>query len=525
MKFIQTNKKKANSNRTNSLIKFGSYAILIILIVTFVGAPILSNSGSNGANLKFGKYASYEITYESNNYFGQSVQELIEQYSSQFSKDNTNFFISTAWRQGFDKTVLHYALLDNAKISKYEPSKESILDIIATYPSLQTDGEFDIKLYNTVSDSTKKKMFEFQKEVSTSSKIYEDIIDITYVNSKEMDFLEKLNNNRRAFNYVRFSKLEIQDQDFLKEYGIKNKDKFKKIEFKSITVETESEAQTIYDRIINQETTFEESVSAFSIDSAKENNGERGSLYAYQIENDDGEVALNILQELQNTEDISEVVAISSGNFAIYSLLSEIIEPDFNILNVINEQILESDKDTPHIDSLLDDIQDYLNTHEPAIVEDKILNISEEFILEANKTDFISVADNFALEVGTIPLAPLNVDNISILDSMISEDGPGISQLVSEQDILSDLFILESIDDISKPYIVSDYVYVFQLTNIVNSATAKNNDTTIYENDYKNQVNMFIQDTNTQLIRKAVIEEHKLTDNFNKSFQTIYDSQ
>lgn len=516
--------KKVKNNNTR-MIKIGTYTILILLIVTFIGAPIISNNAAqkNISDILFGKYGSEEIRYIEGNYFERSVQSVLQQYADQYPKQNQEqFMVRLAWNNAFNQTVLYYALLDAAKHTKFEPTQEAVKEVIIDYEVFKTDGSFDREKYNSLTDTIKQNVIEDQTKQSTIEKVYNDILAPTYISSQELAFYVNLDKEQHAFSFVRFSKSEIKDKTLLQEYGKSHSDLFQKIEFKSITVATKEEADTVHKKIMNEETNFEDAVTSFSIDSSKDSNGERGSHYAYQIENNDGETTLETLRTL-SIGDISNPIETSIGNYAIYTLSNEITNPDFSILpeeKTVENNSSEPSEDISPLEETYTMVEEYLNAYEPGIIEDEVFVRANSFIDAAKNTNFDAVAKEKELELGNIPLAPLNVDNISLLSRMTAEEeGADLGGLPSEQDVLSKIFALNTIDEISTPFVIGGYIYVFQVTEIKN---ATNDTATEISEENRTRVIDFLQSTNQNLIRNAVINKKKFIDNFDTSFSTLY---
>lgn len=505
----------AKSSQTSPLMKYGTYTILALLVITFIGAPIISNNFGALDPLVFGKYGVEEIKYEPNNYFGRLVQGTLQQYEEQYPEMvNNNFIISTVWKQSFDQTVIQLGLLDLAKQANYSPSNSFIKDIITTYPDLQENGQFSPELYNTLSDTTKQTLLQNQKEETTSLKVYSDILFPSLISTNELQLLTNMNNVTRSFSFVRFDKYTTQDETLLQNYGKDHPDLFKYIEYKSITLGSQSEADTVYQNITNQETTFNEAVTAFSIDSAKEDDGNRGGMYAYQIEKSDGQDTLDALLLLTDTNTITEPIETSTGNFAIYQLSKEIQDPDFSTASLPDSNEDNNSTDTEL--SLLEEVENYLSAYDPGVIEDAVTNTAESFIVEAQQSGFSYTATTFNLELGTIPNAPLNINNIDLFDTIKDDSDSPMTELASSEDVLSNLFSLQE-SEISLPFVIGGFIYVFQITDT--TETDITSDITLED---RTRITNFVKTVNDTSIKEAVVDENKFTDNFDNAFRQLY---
>lgn len=497
---------KKNQQRKSRLLVYGSYTVLVILIITFIGVPIIGQRfGSTSFNV-FGKYGFKEIKYAEDNLFGRNLQN-IDYYYSQVSPDarGTAFYTRMIWRRAFDETVQVYALLDIAKKNRFQISDDKLRTLVRDLPQLQNDDdEFNRDLYNSLDDKVKTNLITETRERNTAKKVHDDILDEVFMSEQEQEFYYAINENKKAFKFVRFDKNNVSNKEVIREYGKSHVDLFKSISYKSITVETKEEAQTIKDQIIAKEKTFDESILEFSIDSAKENEipGDRGTSYAYQIQNTDGEDILQALLALQTTEDVSDIVETLTGKVAFYQLVKEIETPDFETAD----------------ETLISSVHDYMVSYEPGILEDEANKEAEQFIKGAKAQGFSETASTEKLDVGSIPLAPLNINNVSLLDEIKNEGEPGIGSLVSTEDVLAEIYQLNNLNDISAPFILDDYIYVFQLVDIQTADSVPNE----LPEEFEDKISQFVTSANQEILKEAVVDENKFTDNFNEAYALIY---
>ncbi len=486
---------KTNKESDKKVLKIGTYTILIILIVSFIGAPIISlRNNNNSGNLSFGSYDGKEIVFKQDNYFGLTVNNAVERYKEQSGADLNRFFLQFAWKNAFDQTVNHFALLKLAEASGFSPSENKVEESIIEIPYLQKNGVFDITLYNQLSSTEKRNLNELQKEINTSAPVYTDLVTLVDISEQEKAFLNAMENEKKKFQYVRFARDEIDDLAFLKDYAEKNKQEFTKISFKSITVETEKQLKTIITDLEAKNISFGEAAKAYSTDSAKEQEGDRGSLFAYQITQQEGDDALKALRALSSTDALSAPIKTVQGSFAVYALTQLSEAPNFD----------EEEFQTT--------VKNYMLAQDPDILENKKIEKAKQFTKSAQASSMTSAVEAYNLELGSTNAFPLNVKNSSILTKIESVEGPGIGQLASENDVLAELFSLEE-NDYSKPYVMGNYIYVFK-----NVAVGNENNQSISDKRFKD----FMEESRTAVLKDTVVDDEKLSDAFYESFNTVY---
>ncbi len=500
MKEIQ--KKKQNKGLP---MKAGTYGILILVIVVFIGGPLVTIFLQNDNYAEFGSYAGKPILYDPSNYFGRSTQAQLDTIQSRIGNNtpiNSNLE-KLAIENAFDQTVETFALLDLANKNKYIVSDTKINKKISEHPDLQDDNDnFDIELYRSIPKEDRLKNLEIQRQFELSSIIRNDLIETEYLSTSEQEFLSRHNENKIRLNYVVFNHSEIKDKRILRSFAENNPELFKEYSFQSLTVSDETEAQTIKMRIENDESTFIEEVQSYSIDEGKEDDGDRGSLYAYQIENNEGKESLEAIQALTDKETISDIVRTSTGNFAFYRKTKDVRIPRFQK------------------EEELDIVQNYINEFDPNYAEEKIKERADEFIQEATKDGFFATATRFDLETYDSKDFPLNIGSESVYDSIEndSENTEPLFFINNEEELLTNLFSLEE-KTIPDSFTRNNNTYVFFILSI----TKPKDDVTATEQD-TNRITTFLRNHNQETLNATVVQEKKLKNNFNTTYTKVFAS-
>ena len=496
----QNIKKKLNEKRkkkhNNTSIKIASYSVLILIIIVFIGAPIITIFTGQQRATDYGSYAGQTIYYDSNNYFGRNAQAQIDFLKQRFGNQGLNdSLVQLAIKNAYDQTVEMYALMDIAKKNNYYVSDKKINTIIREFPDLQTDGKFDIELYKSIPADTRKKIIEVQKQFELSSTIRDDIKFAEIVSKQEQSFLNKLNNNKREIQFIVLDQSNVKNKDILKEYAKENQELFAQYNIKSLTVSDEQEALTIKQRIENNESTFAEEVASYSIDKGKEEEGERGNLYAYQISEDESEEALQAIQNLIDNTSISDIIRTNSGDFAFY-------------IRNNNEEQKFDETDTEQLTT----VQNYLNTYDPTYLENKIEEEAKGIISQIETSSFTEVAKNSDYPIQESSAFPLNIDDVALYDSIQdpTEDQESLQFLNKKDTILQDLFALNK-GDTSTYYNIDNKTYIFH----INDSISNNTDTVPEEKDI-NRIASFMKNYKTEQVKDFVIDDKKWVDNFDK---------
>ncbi len=99
--------------KNNPFLWIFSVAILIVIVVTFIGGPIVGSMGKRD-RLIFGIYNNKYIEYIPGNYLSQQKNIIAEQIRDAGNSDDFQWQLYQTWKGAFDRTVIHTAILDEA---------------------------------------------------------------------------------------------------------------------------------------------------------------------------------------------------------------------------------------------------------------------------------------------------------------------------------------------------------------------------------------------------------------------------
>ena len=127
-----------------------SVILLIVIAVTFVGAPVVGDAvRGTTSSISFGKYGKEDIEFSQNGYFAQQREILGQQIKPESDSANWKWDMYRVWRGAFERTVVHVGILDEVKSNKTHISQEQLNKLIIENGPYQVNGEFDVELYQT----------------------------------------------------------------------------------------------------------------------------------------------------------------------------------------------------------------------------------------------------------------------------------------------------------------------------------------------------------------------------------------
>ena len=156
-----TNEREKKNSRHPVLYIF-SVLLLIVIAVTFVGAPVVGDAvrGTSGS-ISFGKYGKEDIEFSQNGYFAQQREILGQQIKPDGDSQNWKWDLYRVWRGAFERTVVHVGILSEVESNKTYISQEQLNKLIIQHGPYQNNGEFDVEAYQ---NTPSYKREEFRKD-------------------------------------------------------------------------------------------------------------------------------------------------------------------------------------------------------------------------------------------------------------------------------------------------------------------------------------------------------------------------
>ncbi|GHU54384.1 hypothetical protein FACS189442_0530 [Spirochaetia bacterium] len=299
--------------KANPFIFIGTIVILVIVIVAFVFVPAIPGvNGGGSVDLSFGAYDKIPINYVPGNYFAQ-VRDNIE-YSQRYSinEGNAQFMSYQIWREAFEETVVHTAILQEMKKAGYAAPKELVDREVARLPQFQENGRFSITKYRQYDSITRMAMWRQVQEEIAERHYHSDIEELRRP-SQEEAFVSNMAVRQRRFEGVAFSTGAYPEEEVIA-YVTENPALFRTTHLSRITISAnEREAKQVLASIKDGTSTFEDAAKAHSQDSYAERGGDMGIKMAYELSSE----GLDAGQQEQLTGlargDYSDILKLSSG--------------------------------------------------------------------------------------------------------------------------------------------------------------------------------------------------------------------
>ncbi len=420
-------------------------AILLIIAVTFVGAPALGGVARSG-HAVFGEYAGEEIVVSSGNYFERSFQAWAN-YVQQSGQEITDQVHYQVWRLAYDDTVRHTALLVNARNSGVDVSSNAVDMAIAQSPEFQVDGRFSPDRFNSMSSIEMLALRELLQEGRIAEQVNSDLVARLNYSEAEIDFILGMASPERRFQFVQFGFDSFPDSEVVA-YGEENRQRFSRINISQITIDSsESDAESIRGQAVDRAVSFEDLARNQSKDEFSEDGGDRGWVYYWDLEFDFEDVAL--VEELFTLAEGEISPVYQMGNrWRIYTVNEAPIDPDYTDVEAVN------------------DVRNYLTTFERGLVEDHLRAEADVFVQNAQADGFLGAAVTADQLPQLTEYFPVNYGNLSYFPSVSSPSNAVIGSTGAyREEFLQQLFALE-LGEISGPIVVYDYVFVFELDGV-----------------------------------------------------------
>lgn len=490
--------------KKNTAYTIGSLIVLLICAFCFVVLPAFT--GSEGQQNKlppFGKYNKREIAYEQDSDFYNYVSQYGQMFQTYGQQLNEQTYY-TVFKYAFDATVRKFAYEDAVNKSGYVVPQAAVNRNMVPFFS-DENGNYSSKLYKQTDPKTVENLRKSIQSGLVASRYSDDLFgsEEDIVGSEalyglkesdaELEFLKSYNANKRGFQMALFNTSDYPEEEKLK-FAKENQAKFNKYDISIVTVEDKAKAQTVLKRINNNEITFEDAISEYSLNYFTNSEGKVTSAYQYQIENllvnkDD----LAILTDLA-VDSVTDVIE-TSNSFSIFKKNGETKTPDFEI------------------DEYKDLVSTYLRNYEKTRIEDYFTAKANDFIAQAAKSDFDSACTSMNIKNVEIPAFPLNYGSVDIADSL-NTSIEGLGSADTNEKFLETAFNLK-MNEMSEPMVLNGYVAVIKYTTngteIDDSETEEAEDS---ENDDAAYILSNISDLDQSSANSFILSSDKLENNF-----------
>ncbi|MDC7125164.1 MAG: SurA N-terminal domain-containing protein, partial [Spirochaetales bacterium] len=163
--------------------------ILVVIVVTFVGAPVLSKASSNNTRV-FGSYDGEEIIYNDGSFFYDQVNTIADNYRDSINDQNAFFIQYQVWRTAFNNTLVRTAAISKCKKSGYLVSDSAIDNEVVLHGPYMENGEFSENIYKQSSDTEKNNVRSRLENNLYYTRFITDLNAVNFNNNEEKFFTD-----------------------------------------------------------------------------------------------------------------------------------------------------------------------------------------------------------------------------------------------------------------------------------------------------------------------------------------------
>ena len=423
-----------------------SIAVLVLIVISFVGAPLVRGLLSGGRDVVFGQFAGKDIKYTQNSYFARQLDAFVQKYQNT-DTNNSNYQYQTyqIWKGAFDSTVFHMAVLDSAKESGLYISDHRVDKALTQYGPYMDNGKFSPEIYKSTPNSEKYATRQLYREELTQQQYLSDISS-TISSKKELEFVKGMSSPERSFKYVAFNFSNYPDSEVAK-YGKDNPVLFTKANLSRISLKDDKKAaEAVYGQLKENPARFEELAQNQSTDIYAEKGGDMGWVRYHSLKGD-----------FSDQKDLDSVFALKAGD------ISQLIKTPYGY----SVYRCNTEKTTPDFTAEEDlaDIRNYLLVNEKGKIEDYFVAKAEDFRKEAEKAGFDSAGNGMDLTYHLTDYFPINYGNSYFMKQIKALDNDKeLSSAATDERALKALFSLKK-NETTDPLILNNSVVVAQMVD------------------------------------------------------------
>jgi hypothetical protein len=487
-------KDKEKSHRSPFLY-YGSIIILVVVTISFIGVPVVSRIGRNGARLVFGSYSGRDIAYIRGNYLADQYENIADRIRKSDQGGTLETQLWQAWRYAFEQTVLHFAILDVAQKSGVWVSDDRVTDSLVESGPYTVNRAFSHEKYDATPRAERNAISKLRRETLIHAKYLQDLFLAEMQSPKEREFIKNMARVERRFSFVSYSFEDFPIEKTLS-YGLANRDKFRKIKVSRITITSNrNEAEKVREMAIAGESSFADLARSYSKGYYADKGGDMGWQYYYQLqvlfESEEPLQAIFSLRE----GDISEIFE-SGSSWVFFRCDSEPVSPDFKE------------------EGLLDTVKDYVLSNEKGVIEAHFMAEAEAFRKRAQEIGF----NKASIEKGLFPPNDTEYFPINYMETFQQrrllvrgqKDSPIFASAANNEDFFLKLFSLKE-GEVSEPILLSDNILVMVLLDERERS----------EEDLESldpYIDFMTSSSLERDLQSRIIDEDKLVDNFQETF-------
>jgi peptidyl-prolyl cis-trans isomerase D len=473
-----------------------SVAILVVIVVTFIGLPAARGRTGGGRRIVFGYYRGKPIEYFPGNFFAERVDVLASQLRDQTQGEKSQSDLEMegyrVWRTAFEQTALHTAILYEADKGGLWVSDDKVDQTLITTGPYVVNGQFSEERYRGTSNTERYTIRRLFREQLIHQQYVEDFLQDPAKSPKAEEFFKSMVDEQRRFTFVSFPFADYPDSQ-VRQFGQENRQLFRRMKLSRILIKAgERDATEIRRKLEDRSASFEEMARAQSKDLYAEKGGDMGWRYFYDIEGD-FETAAPVETIFSLEEGALSPVLKSRFGWEIYRADSASLEPDLN------------DPDS------VSTVRDYIMRYEKGKVEDYILAQAQSFRKRVEEVGFTGATLEQSYKISLTDYFPMNYQEIYFLAPVRSMT----QNLDLSSASYSEAFFLQAfrlkMNEVSDPILLDDQVVVLRLDDIRQPPPQQQDMLGDYYSFYAGQA----LDSDMQ---SALLKPDYLQDDFNQTF-------
>lgn len=474
-----------------------SVVILVIIVVSFVGGPLIGQFASPGEYPVFGRYQGEPIEFAPGSFFQQALRDADQQLAAQSGGDRQSLqYQFQVYRQAFERTILHMAVMAEAERGGMQVSSNRVTEQIAMLPRFQENGEFSSVAYEQTPQTEIMSLRDTMEEQILYDEFLRDVLQGFVYSSEEARFFADQARIERRFEIARFDFDEFPVEN-VRSFAQDNEDLFRTIEISSITTGVdETTLEEVSRQYRDEEASFEELARDFSLDQFSEEGGRRGTLYSYELEQlilDQADVESLFSAE---TGTISEIIDTQDG-FAVFRIERSAEPADL------------SD------DDVIVDLRAYIEEFERGIMEDYFFEEADRLVARARSGEsFSDVSDSAPVAIQETNFFPLNFGALPFLPRLEISGGDSLPGAMRDEDFLRTAFSLEQ-DEVSDPILLDDDLIVLRFLE------ERERDSVDLE-EIEEFMPFYFQQLQAGEFERVLLDPSLIEDNFNQTFQRLF---
>jgi hypothetical protein len=476
-----------------------SAIILVVIVVTFIGAPVVSKVSEQSA-VNFGSYDGIPIEFIQGNLFSQQVEQL-NRFYEQFNQGTSNveFQRQLVWRQAFEQTATQIGLKREAERAGIVITDGQIDKALVNHSAYQKDGKFSEELYRQTASADR---FKYRQETKTSLLVQQYANDRSQgalVSKATEDFVAGMAYPQRKFSFVTFTDADYP-LNLVSDYAGKNKALFRTVDLSRITVtSSEGDAQKVREEAVKGEKAFSDLAKTYSKDALADSGGALNVRHYYELKS-----------EITKSEDLDKVFALAKGG------ISAVLKNDKG-WTIYKVNTAATDADLASADTLAV-VRSYIARNDRGLLEDNLEAQAKAFA-ETAKTDFAAAAKKLGKSVAVSGWVALNFGNHDLFPSITeASKDTTFSGLASNEDFFKKAFRVP-VGQIAAPVLASPAVLVLKVDAIKTAPAA--GETAISASAVQSTINS----ERSKEVQQAILTSPKFKDQFQSEFDRLFRAQ